>query len=572
MLIRAWMVLVAAAALCSTAAALQPDEVVVVVNGSSNESVALGRFYCDLRGVPEENLVELDLPTGDGISAPDYDNRLAGPLRQALVDRKLLDRVRCLLIVRGVPFRLDVRPPPPARQRLLEWYDACLKTSQKRLLEDLELMRLIGTHFRESVPAQADLTQRDNFFQVIPALPEQLSGIHPGKYSKVFFKLATERHNLSRELAGSKRLFVMQQILSLYYDAFGLKGMKQILPAGGPKGMPTKEEVEKNIVDLARELEALAPEVAKGGQAMRDFQSKLLAHGGAYGLYTFINPKMAVARIGSKAAVDSELALLMWSEYPHEAFVDNPLHWRRAGERAEAERTRGRVLMVARIDGASTRDVVNRIKDAVATEQKGLQGILYVDGGGDPFRGKSRGSEAAGKRAREYNSYLGRLARMVKAQTDFPVEYDSATAVYPDGSCPDAALYVGWYSLQSYIPAFTWVPGAVGYHVASYEAVHLRDPKTHEWVPRMIADGVSATIGAANEPFLTAFPLPHEFFPLVLSGKLTVCEAYWRTTPYVSWRMMFFGDPLYNPFAKDPHPMELEEGLMPPSEGDDVGR
>jgi hypothetical protein len=86
----------------------------------------------------------------------------------------------------------------------------------------------------------------------------------------------------------------------------------------------------------------------------------------------------------------------------------------------------------------------------------------------------------------------------------------------------------------------------------------------------MIADRVAVTLGATDEPFLSAFPLPEEFFPLVLTGRRTVCEVYWRTTPFVSWRLMLICDPLYNPFRKNPQPMKLPNELLPDSEQDDA--
>ena len=54
------------------------------------------------------------------------------------------------------------------------------------------------------------------------------------------------------------------------------------------------------------------------------------------------------------------------------------------------------------------------------------------------------------------------------------VVLDKKPAVFPPGSCPDAALYCGWYSLANYVPAFKWNKGAVGYHVASSEATTLK--------------------------------------------------------------------------------------------------
>ena len=63
-----------------------------------------------------------------------------------------------------------------------------------------------------------------------------------------------------------------------------------------------------------------------------------------------------------------------------------------------------------------------------------------------------------------------------------------------------------------------------------------------------------------HEPLLGAFPLPEEFFPLLLTGKYTVAECYWRTNPLVSWRMTLICDPLYNPYQVNP---QLDVGKLP---------
>ena len=101
------------------------------------------------------------------------------------------------------------------------------------------------------------------------------------------------------------------------------------------------------------------------------------------------------------------------------------------------------------------------------------------------------------------------------------------------------------------------MPGAVGYHIASYELTSLHDEKSTEWVPNLLNDGVVATLGAVHEPFLSAFPRPDDFFPLLMTGRLTLAEVYWKTAPTVSWRIAMIGDPLYLPFkAKPAMPVE----------------
>jgi hypothetical protein len=109
------------------------------------------------------------------------------------------------------------------------------------------------------------------------------------------------------------------------------------------------------------------------------------------------------------------------------------------------------------------------------------------------------------------------------------------------------------------------VPGAVGFHVASFEMVSLRDPGNNGWVRGLLNDGIAATLGPVSEPYLQAFPSPDEFFPLLLTGKLTLAEVYWKTEPMSSWRMCLVGDPLYTPFKVHPamKVQDLPERLQP---------
>jgi uncharacterized protein (TIGR03790 family) len=129
------------------------------------------------------------------------------------------------------------------------------------------------------------------------------------------------------------------------------------------------------------------------------------------------------------------------------------------------------------------------------------------------------------------------------------VKLDDAPALFAPGTCPNAALYCGWYSLRNYVDAFTFVEGAVAIHIASFEAVNLRDPNSNEWCSAMLRHGVAATVGAVNEPYLTAFPLPLDFFKELFEGRC-LAEAYYRTNPFNSWQMVLIGDPLYRPFRK----------------------
>ncbi len=130
--------------------------------------------------------------------------------------------------------------------------------------------------------------------------------------------------------------------------------------------------------------------------------------------------------------------------------------------------------------------------------------------------------------------------------------FDDKPDVLPAHSVSDVALYVGWYAVGGYVPSCSFAGGAVAMHVASYTLVSLRTPGQTNWAAGLIDDGAVATIGPVAEPYLFAFPRADDFFPLLMTGRLTLAECYWRTEPVVSWQMTCVGDPLYTPYRADP--------------------
>jgi uncharacterized protein (TIGR03790 family) len=195
--------------------------------------------------------------------------------------------------------------------------------------------------------------------------------------------------------------------------------------------------------------------------------------------------------------------------------------------------------MIARLDGPSPKMAKRLVDDALWAEEHGLQGTFYIDA-----RGLAKDKNKYG----EYDQYLRDLKDYLKEKTTLKVVFDDSKELFPKDSSPEAALYCGWYSLKNYVDAFEWQRGSVGFHIASGEASTLRKKGSNVWVKRMIEEGIAATLGPVQEPFLSSFPLPGLFFPLLLSGKHPLIEVYYRSIPFVSWRQVLVGDPLYNPF------------------------
>jgi len=256
--------------------------------------------------------------------------------------------------------------------------------------------------------------------------------------------------------------------------------------------------------------------------------------------------KVAIDRINGKethASVDSELSLVLFDSYDLYRWQPNMLK--------DEVRSRNSVtLMVSRLDGPDYDIIKGLVDKAITAEKNGLKGIAYID---------SRGIKARNMYG-HYDLSLRNLAAFTKSETQIPVIEERAPKLFAPGTCPQTALYCGWYSLRTYIDAFDFVDGAIGYHIASFEAASLRDPNSSQWCPSMLTDGITATLGPVAEPYLHAFPEPRAFFPKLYEGNCLV-EAYYRTKPLNSWQMLLIGDPLYRPFKTFPRKKDQNSKL-----------
>jgi uncharacterized protein (TIGR03790 family) len=534
----------------SRACSLEPGEVVVVANRNSQDSLQLAREYLQARGVPENNLVVVETTTGYAVSRDDYDTQILQPIRNALRKRDLSEKTRCLCLIWGMPVRVASGKLP---DEAYHQYAKMIESAHGRLAKAQSLVMTVGKDFPK--PASAGLTPLGDLFEKTPTLPRKLP---PAEQLVKNLRLVIGKRIQAVDALDdpAKARIGWRQLMALQLESFGLEGLEEMVREHSPSGAPDRETLARQIRTATEKLQALGDGDDLKSVRLRHALTEIL-HGVA-GAHEQADKARAAYQLDVRkghggpmkdASVDSELSLMWHGSYKLEKFLPNPLHHR------QAARLRGRrvprTMMTARLDGPTVDDARRMLRDSVATEKKGLSGKMYIDTGG-PMA--------------EYDKNLMALFAQIKgAGVDLSVTVDDKETVFPRGSCPDAALYVGWYSLEKYVPAFDWVRGAVGYHISSYDARSLRSAKSDEWCPQMIRNGVAATLGAVNEPYLGAFPLPQEFFPLLLTGKRTIVECYWRTCPMTSWRMTLIADPLYNPFKNKPllRPGDLPRPLRP---------
>jgi len=240
------------------------------------------------------------------------------------------------------------------------------------------------------------------------------------------------------------------------------------------------------------------------------------------------------------AALDSEIALVRKKDYPLSGWLPNPYFLNFQNQKLLVEKNE--VLMVSRLDGPSEAIVKRVIDDSLGAEKKGLSGTAYFDARWrDPGDRKLSGYAL-------YDKSIHIAAGIVRKSNRMPVIEDSTQNLFQPGECPEAALYCGWYSLARYIDAFKWKSGSIGYHIASGECATLKRKDSQVWCKRMLEEGIAATIGPVSEPYVTAFAIPEIFFGFLVEGYLSLAECYLISNPYLSWKMVLIGDPLYRPF------------------------
>ncbi len=244
-------------------------------------------------------------------------------------------------------------------------------------------------------------------------------------------------------------------------------------------------------------------------------------------------------QVDTRAAVDSEIALVLHETYPLEGWLPNPYFL--GFQNIKTLLKRDTVLMVSRLDGPDPKTVRRIIDDSLETEKNGLQGTAYFD---------ARWKRPKKKKLSGYALYDNAIhtAADIVTKKKIAVKLNNKQALFGAGECPDTALYCGWYSLSKYVDSFTWNKGAIGYHIASGECATLKKEGSQVWCKRMLEEGAAVTIGPVNEPYVQAFPMPDIFFDRLTEGYLSIGEVYLVSLPFLSWQMVMIGDPLYQPF------------------------
>jgi uncharacterized protein (TIGR03790 family) len=499
------------------AAGLEPEQILVVANGDIAESVNIAEYYCAKRKVPLQNVLKLKLGKElvDHISRNDYKKLIAGPVRNELMKKVSSEKIRCLLTIYGVPYKVG-------RRGVLKGEEKNLK--KLRSLADEKCKKLKTLVDELDIPGKNKSDRQNIDLKSAVKMLKDLDG-----------DLDKIREEIEALKDGSGKQDALEKWLEIYAKIYGKRhawGNAQT-KAGVYIPLTTDEKLKLELLQIY--FNKVKKEAwGYGTKLAGDFYEKVKLLAGLNGIILRLDADINnISGHETNASVDSELSMVMFDDYPLYRWQKNELKNALFPELAKT-------LMVSRLDGPSEGIALGLVDKAIKAQREGLKGKAYIDKGYSLLQTKPL--------YKVYDDHMGKAADLIAGAGFMEVITDETKNVFGEGKCPQTALYCGWYSLRRYVDAFDFVYGAIGYHIASLEAVDLRDGQSTQWVPSMLTDGITVTMGAVAEPYLSAFPKPDRFFAELFKGK-TVVEAYYRSQPFNSWQMVLIGDPLYRPFA-----------------------
>jgi uncharacterized protein (TIGR03790 family) len=498
--------------------ALEPAQILIIANSDVNESVQIAEYYCQKRAVPLNNILKIPLGKNlsEQISRQNYDTVLAPPIRKEIKENRKPYEIRCLLTLYGVPIKVGQAAPLKNAVELSQKLSIMISTKENEFKSAYQKLNQLG---RKEMINSENISQQKSFDSIVKTLPDD---IKQAQNRIKYIDQAEIRSQQNKELFGIIKLF--------YGPIYAMQQAKKLPQNSVDLTLSEKNDLYKNdqILKTAKDENW---SVAKKLEA--DFYPAVEELGGLKALIANLNSD--IDRCNAKetgASVDSELTMVLFGNYDLYRWQPNEL-------KDSLLLLPSDTLMVSRLDGPGIEIAKGLINKALYAEKNGLSGKAYIDA-----RGMNISGQLSEYSYEYYDKNLNLLAAMLKKRTSMQVVFENTSALFGPGKCPKTALYCGWYSVKKYIDAFDFAPGAVGYHIASFEAQDLRNPSSSNWCPAMLKDGITATLGPVDEPYLHSFPLPLSFFAELFDGKCLV-EAYFRTNPYNSWQLVLIGDPLY---------------------------
>ena len=445
---------------------------VVVIGAKGNsDSEQLLQYYRSERGIPEEQTVLFDFPGGDVVPREVWEEELRPKIRNWLnrlrEDKGL--KVNGIVLLRGVPMIVEAWPDDSIEQVFWEEsYSRMIEHWNKRSEKLVRELANLGTESEPDFSNISDATSMAKLFETVAGkVQSKIVANKNGQESKLqSFQQAI------RELAGTTPF---------------LNGLRQQLQGSAVRPPELIGQYEKlsgirqGQIESLNQMERLPVSVDREWMIANIVSNRE----GALGAWKWLEKqRQMIAANQSKASLDSELTLIASDNYRR--IGTTPIDFNQPG---------ASVLPVRRIDGPTLEVARDLIKRAKVAEKSPSAGKVYID-----RRGLTNGSIE--------DMALENWLQQIEQQFSLAgreVQSDDSPQLFSDNACPNAAVYLGWYSLGNYKPSCKFVAGAVAYHLVPEDAqgVHLEDD--NGWCKGLLNEGATFVIGSVSEPGVVDF-------------------------------------------------------------------
>ena len=376
--------------------ALQTDEIALIVNSNEPAGRQLAQLYATARHIPDNRILELDLPRSDELPFKVYEEQVVPEVREFLRTGHLDAQIKCFVTFYGVPLRIANRVSNAAEGDELDRIRITLRQTVEKLVDPVRKMEELAIRLDPSFHPNTG-TDWDHLriraeaaFQSVNTQLATFPDPHRG--AEVAIELLTALEPLSGMNATVKRAAMEAKLHPTSQPATQQAALESLVDRFR-NAIQKKTELEQQRFD-PKARDQLRHVVAQNFGTLQWMQ--LLRDQADY-----------LTTTDSGAAFDSELAMVRLSTYSRSRWRDNPLYY--AARRSNEV---GATCMVMRLDAPTPDLVKGIIADSIGTEARGLTGKVVLDS-----RGMGSDTAHAERGLAEYDQSIRDLADLIHQRT-----------------------------------------------------------------------------------------------------------------------------------------------------------
>lgn len=482
---------------------LQPEQVVVIAAADSPDSRRVAEAYCEFRQIPTDRIVEMTFAPGVSITRGDWEDRLRSELAGRLTALDPEKKVTDVVLAYGTPLSISAWEDDRELKVWEAYYQQAMDDGIKRLNGALTALTSI------SAQEPVELKMPVNVAEVRTLFQQQIEAAQKAIPSKPADQQSTAAAQLQTQV---------QAVAGLYPFLNSLQ--QQIQAAQNGDSATNTGPMQQQLQYLRGRSEALSQTVQYLEKMPASFErdatlvALLEQGGGLLDALTWLQRQMELVQMNdSMSSLDSEVALIFWSDYRRIGAVPNFLNPAYDGSPL---RNAYRTLRVSRIDGPTVDVALSLIERTRAAEAiSELNGNVYLD---------LRGIQSGDPQLLQTENWLRAVGEQVKGVAGLTLQQENTAKLFQSGECPDALVYFGWYSLGKYIDCCSFKPGAIAYHLVPGDAMRLRDADQQGWTRSLLEAGATRVIGSVGEAMPVLLTVDDKGRPGPMSLKIHTAE------------------------------------------------